>query len=116
MLLELRTYQAADGKVDALHRRFHEATLPAFQRAGITVVGVFTPEDDPNSVVYITVFPDEATRQETWARFNSDEQWLRAKAESEQDGSLIAARASKVIMSTPYSPPFLAGDSGSAGQ
>lgn len=106
MIYELFTYIAEDGKMDDLHRRFEEATVDGFARAGIEAVAFFRNREDPSRLHYLVRFPDTAARDEAWANFKSDPQWLEAKAASEENGRLVADRSSIELELTHYSPPL----------
>lgn len=104
MIYELRSYVSTVERVDALHRRFAEQTLPIFARLGIEVVGFFTDRGDPTRIVYLTRFPDEGARTAAWAAFADDAEWREVKERSERDGALVVERESVVLEPTPYSP------------
>ena len=55
---ELRTYTAADGKLDALNTRFREHTIALFEKHGMQVVGFWTPTGDgaENTLVYLLAY------------------------------------------------------------
>src|SRR5437764_13859278 len=62
---EMRTYTAADGKLDALHARFRDHTNALFLKHGMTVIGYWTPTDGEkakNTLVYILAYPDREAR------------------------------------------------------
>ena len=55
-VFELRTYTAPEGKLVNLQARFRDHTMSLFERHGITNIGYWTPQDEPNSsntLVYI---------------------------------------------------------------
>jgi hypothetical protein len=105
MIYELRTYHAAAGQVERLHRRFADHTLRLFARHGIGVVGFWTPDDDDQTLIYLLRFPSHDAMKSSWAAFAADPDWKKAKAESEVEGRLVADFSSRVLMATPYSPP-----------
>ena len=106
MLYELRFYQAATGKMDALHARFRDHTVPLFERHGIEVVGFWVPEHDQGQLVYLLRFPDREAMQRAWDGFKNDPEWQATKAESEQDGPLVTKQDSWVMQPTEYSSPL----------
>ena len=62
MIYELRTYWAAPGKLDRLHARFRDVTLPLFARHAMQVVGFWTPslaDESTGDLVYLLAFPDQ---------------------------------------------------------
>ncbi len=105
MIYELRTYQAAPGQIERLHRRFAEHTLKLFARHGMGVVGFWTPVDDDQTLIYLLSFPSHEAMKKSWAEFAADPDWKKAKAESEVEGRLVGGFTSQVLTATPYSPP-----------
>jgi len=91
-VFELRTYYAAPGKLAALHRRFHDHTTALFARHGLELVAFFAPTVEPardNMLAYLLAFPDRASAARSWSAFQSDPDWIAAKAASEVDGLLV---------------------------
>jgi hypothetical protein len=79
---ELRVYTLAQGSsADVLHARFRERTLALFRKHGMTVVGFWQPVARLDQLVYILAFRDAAARDSAWAAFNTDPEWLKARAE-----------------------------------
>jgi hypothetical protein len=107
MIYELRTYWAAPGKTENLHRRFREVTLGVFQRHHMDVVGFWTPSSatpECGDLVYILRFTDEEAKNAAWAAFQADPEWIAGKAASEKDGKLVDRLTSQVLNLTDYSP------------
>ena len=107
MIYELRTYWAAPDKLDALHARFRNLTLPIFARHQMQVIGFWTPVPataDSGDLVYILAFPDQEALERAWEAFRSDPEWQAGKAASEVDGVLAAKLTSTVLEPTAYSP------------
>ena len=53
MVYELRTYTAADGKLDALESRFRDHTMNLFERHGMKNIAYWIPVDVPNTLIYV---------------------------------------------------------------
>lgn len=106
MIYELRVYEVFPGKMGPLHRRFEQVTVPLWQRLGVTVVGFWTTVigASHNQLVYILAFESLAQREQIWARFKSDPEWLEALAESEKDGVLVQQISNSFMTPTSYSP------------
>jgi hypothetical protein len=107
MIYELRTYWAAPGKIDDLHRRFRTLTLGLFERHGMEVVGFWTPcppTPESGDLVYLLRFADEAGKESAWEAFRSDPDWIAGKAASEKDGTLVVRLTSVVLQPTAYAP------------
>ncbi len=98
MIYEIRIYEAAEGKADAMRRRFcdHVATQ-FFPRHGIELVGVFTTPDEDGRLTYMTRFGDEDARKKAWASFATDPEWAALKASSETDGPLLKNQSVSVL-------------------
>jgi hypothetical protein len=104
---ELRTYTAADGKLDALHTRFREHTIELFKKHGMEVIGFWSPTGEkatPNTLVYLLAYPSEEARQTMWKAFMDDPEWKKVYAESQKDGSLVTKVESTMLVPTDYSP------------
>src|SRR5438552_12702938 len=104
---EMRTYTAAEGKLDALHARFRDHTNALFLKHGMTVIGYWTPTEGDkakNTLVYILAYPDREGREKMWKEFQADPDWKKAKGESEKDGALVKKVESVFLSATDYSP------------
>jgi hypothetical protein len=104
MIYELREYLAADGRSEALHRRFADHTLGLFERHGLEVAGFWADTADDGKLVYLLRFPDEETRRAAWSAFQSDVDWQRVKADSEADGPIVTEMRSTLLTNPPYWP------------
>ena len=106
MIYELRIYQAAPGKLDALLARFRDHTSALFKKHGITQVGYWLNDVGGRSdeLVYILAFDDAAHRDRAFAAFLADPDWQRAKAQSEVDGLLTSVITNRFLKPTDFSP------------
>ena len=76
MIYEIRVYEAAEGRAEAMRRRFAENVATRFfPRHGIELVGAFTASDEDGRLTYMTRFADEAARKQAWASFAADPEW-----------------------------------------
>ena len=106
-VFELRTYQAKEGKLDALLARFRDHTLSLFEKHGMTSVGYWVPvENEKDELVYLLSFPSKEARDESWTRFREDPDWKKAKAESIQNGELVAKIDNVFLEKTDFSGQF----------
>jgi hypothetical protein len=106
-VFEIRTYTAAEGKLDALNARFRDHTLALFQKHGMTNIGYFTPEDAPlkgNTLIYILAYPSREAATKSWQAFHDDPEWQKVKADSEAHGPLTTKMVSVFADPTDYSP------------
>jgi hypothetical protein len=91
-VFEFRTYVANPGKFEALKARFRDHTIKSFEKNGITSIGYFIPQDAPasqNTIMYLLAYPSRDAAKASWAKFNADPEWVKAKTESEKDGRLV---------------------------
>jgi hypothetical protein len=105
MIYELRIYEVFPGKMEALHKRFAEVTVPLWERLGVQIVGFWTTVigTSHNQLIYILAFESLAQREAIWAQFKSDPAWLEALAESEKDGVLVKQISNSFMAPTSYS-------------
>ncbi len=106
---ELRTYTAAEGKLEAIHARFRDHTRAIFENHGMTNVLYWRPvegqETLDGTMVYLLAFPGVAARNQSWRDFAADPQWQKVAADSQVDGQLLAKRPDSVLLRpTDYSP------------
>lgn len=90
-VFELRTYTAADGKLQTLSDRFRDRTLTIFEKHGMQAVGAWIPTDAPhsgNTLVFLMEWPNREEADRTWQRFGEDPAWKSLVAETEKDGRL----------------------------
>lgn len=107
MIYELRTYTAAPGKLDRLQGRFRNVTLRLFARHNMQVVGFWesiVPDSQQPQLIYVLAYPSQQAGEAAWKAFRADEEWVRAKAESEYDGLLAEKVESQWLRPTDYSP------------
>jgi hypothetical protein len=106
-VFEMRTYYAAPGKMKALHARFRDHTCKLFKKHGMEIVGFWSPIDEMEAekkMVYILAYPSKAAAEKSWKEFRADPDWLKAKGDSEKDGTLVAKVESVFLNPTDYSP------------
>ena len=106
-VFEIRTYTAAEGKLDALHARFRDHTLALFKKHGMTSVGYFKPQDAPlkqDTLIYILAHPSREAAAKNWQAFQNDPEWQKVKAASETQGALTTKIESVFADPTDYSP------------
>jgi hypothetical protein len=106
-VFEIRTYTAAEGKLDALHARFRDHTLALFSKHNMTSVAYFAPQAAPlkqNTLIYILAHPGREAAAKNWQAFQNDPEWQQVKAASETEGALTAKIESVFVNPTDYSP------------
>lgn len=90
----------------AFHERFEKQAMRIMKSYGFEIIGCWDEEiGDMQNFVYILGWKDLNTRQEAWAKFNADEEWVRIKEETtEQHGQLVTKTRNKILKATNYSP------------
>ena len=91
-VFELRTYTTLPGRLDALHARFADHTIPLFEKHGMSNIGYFSPQDAPlaeNTLIYVLPHASRAAADASWAAFGADPEWQRVAEESQRDGKIL---------------------------
>ena len=98
MIYEIRVYEAAEGRADAMRRRFYDNVATRFfPRHGIELLGAFAASVDDGRLTYMTRFANEDARKKAWASFAADPEWAAVKAVSETDGPLLKNQIVSVL-------------------
>ena len=108
MIFELRVYECAPGRLEALHNRFRNTTTKMFEKHGIKVVGYWVDYIGiSNRLTWMIQWESVADREKKWGAFSTDPEWLEARAKTElpENGGPIVARVTNTLMTgTNYSP------------
>lgn len=105
-VFEQRTYTTHPGRLDALVRRFRDHTTRLFEKHGMINIGYWTPSDPPlseNTLIYILAYPSREARDESWAAFRADPDWVAAAAASQVDGQIVMGVESVFMDPTDFS-------------
>lgn len=105
---ELRTYKAAEGKLDALNARFRDHTMRLFEKHGIESIGYWIPTDEAASkdtLIYVIKHESRDAAAASWKAFIQDPEWKKAAAESGV-GRLAGPPESVYMEATDYSPEY----------
>jgi hypothetical protein len=97
---ELRTYTAAEGKMDALVARFRDHTERIFKKHKMEQVGYWIPSDaaKKNVLIYILKFPSREAGDQAWKDFLADAEWQKIQKETEAAGALLAKPPERLWM------------------
>jgi len=102
---EWRIYEAMPGRLPDLHNRFANHTLRLFEKHGMANIGYWTEVfGTSNRLVYMLGYPSLGDQEKSWAAFQADPDWQRARAESEKNGTLVAKTYTRILRPTAYSP------------
>ncbi len=105
-VFELRTYTAADGKLDALQARFRDHTVKLFEKHGMTNIGYWPPADAPlaaNTLIYLLAHESRDAAKKSWDGFRADPDWAKARTASEVNGRLTTKVESVYLNPTDFS-------------
>ncbi len=105
MIHELRIYHCLPGRLPDVSKRFETITTPIWKRHGIRPVAFWTVVIGPesNDFYYILAWESLAEREQKWAQFAVDPEWLSKRAETERNGPLIANITNIMLSPTAYS-------------
>ena len=109
---ELRVYTTVEGKLDALHARFRNHTMKLFEKHGMTNLPYFAVMDEDkgakNKLIYLLAHDSKEAGMKSFGAFRQDPDWVKAKGESEKDGSLTIPQPDGVksvyMKATDFSP------------
>jgi NIPSNAP len=102
---EMRTYYAAEGKLDELNARFRNHTCKLFEKHGMQNIGYWMPQENPDrKLIYLLAYPSREARDKAWKEFMADPDWQAAYKASELNGKLVAKSESIFLSATDYSP------------
>jgi hypothetical protein len=105
MIYETRVYRCVPGRLPALLKRFETVTLKLWEKCGIRPVGFFTTLVGASNqeLTYILAWESLAEREQKWAAFATDPEWLVARAKSEEDGQIVENIANQILQPTAFS-------------
>lgn len=104
MIHELRIYEAVPGRLPDLNKRFETITLKLWERHGIRQAGFWTADiGTSNELVYLIEWESLAERDEKWAAFQSDPEWIEKRARTEAQGPIVARVRNSILRPTSYS-------------
>lgn len=95
------------GKMKDLHARFRDHTCKLLEKHGMTLIGFWVPTDPKGAeetLVYIIAHPSEEAAKKAWDAFRNDEDWKKARTDSEKNGPILAKPPeAKFFKATDYS-------------
>ncbi len=105
MIHELRIYRCMPGRLPDLIKRFESVTLKLWDKHGFRPVGFWTTVIGASNqeLTYLLEWKDLAERERLWAGFMADADWLKARAESEKSGPIVANITSSILQPTAFS-------------
>jgi hypothetical protein len=105
MIYEQRVYRCVPGKLPALLNRFETITLKLFEKHGIKQAGFFTTliGESHQELTYYLAWESLADREKKWAAFQTDPDWIAARAKTEADGQIVGNIVSQLLVPTAFS-------------
>jgi hypothetical protein len=105
MILEMRVYRCVPGRLPALLKRFDTMTLKIWDKHGIKQAGFFTTVigESNQELTYFLTWDSLADREKKWTAFQSDPDWIAARAKTEEDGQIVDNIVSQLLAPTPFS-------------
>jgi hypothetical protein len=105
MIYEMRVYRCLPGRLPALLKRFDTITLKLWEKHGIKQAGFFTTliGQSNQELTYFLAWDSLADRDRKWTAFQSDPDWISARAQTEADGQIVDNITSQLLAPTPFS-------------
>jgi hypothetical protein len=105
MIYELRVYHCLPNRLPALLKRFETQTLRIWEKHGIRQAGFWTTAigESNHDLTYFLAWESLAEREQKWAAFLSDPEWIAARADSEKDGPILASFSNSILQPTSFS-------------
>src|ERR1044072_7905751 len=105
MIYEMRVYRCVAGRWPQLVQRFEKVTLNLWEKHGIRQAGFFTTliGESNQELTYFLAWESLAEREKKWGAFMADPDWMKARAESEADGQIVANIVSQLLTPTAFS-------------
>jgi NIPSNAP protein len=105
MILEMRVYRCVPGRLPALLKRFETITMKIWEKHGIKQAGFFTTliGESNQELTYFLAWESLAEREKKWTAFQGDQEWITARARTEEDGQIVANIVSQLLTPTAFS-------------
>jgi hypothetical protein len=105
MIVEMRIYHCAPGRLPALHDRFTRTTLAFFEQYGIRQIGFWTTliGPDNHALTYLLQWESLAEREEKWNKFQSDPDWIAKRNATEAQQPIVVRVENQFLAPTAYS-------------
>ena len=105
MIYELRIYRCVPGRKPALLSRFENETLRIWEKHGIRQAGFWTTlvGESNQDLTYFLQWESLAEREKKFTAFGADPDWLKARAETEKNGAIVASITNTLLAPTSFS-------------
>jgi hypothetical protein len=102
MIYELRIYYTPPGKLQALHKRFVDATFDLFHKHDLKITDFWDDAGGEEKLYYVLEHKDIETRDKNFAAFASDPDWIEAERRSVVDGPIVDKVDSFYMSKVPF--------------
>jgi hypothetical protein len=105
MIYELRVYHCVPGRLPDLIKRFDTITLKLWEKHGIRQAGFWTTlvGESNQDLTYFLQWETLAEREKKFTAFGADPDWLKARAETEKNGPIVASITNSLLAPTSFS-------------
>ncbi len=105
MIYESRVYRCIPGRLPALLKRFEATTLKLWEKHGIRPVGFFTTliGEFNQELTYFLAWESSPSARPNGPAFQTDPDWISARAKTEEDGQIIGNIVSQLLVPTAFS-------------
>src|SRR5215467_7516996 len=105
MIYELRVYRCVPGRLPALLNRFANITLKLWEKHRIRQAGFWTTlvGESNQDLTYMLQWESLAEREAKFGAFGVDPEWVKARAETEANGPIVASLSSQFLVPTSFS-------------
>src|ERR1700743_2710223 len=105
MIYETRVYRCLPGRLPALLKRFQTITLKLWEQHGIRQACSFTTlvGESNQELPYLLAWESLADREKKWTAFQSDPEWISARANTEEDGQIVANIINQLLVPPSFS-------------
>jgi hypothetical protein len=105
MIYEMRVYRCVPGRLPALLKRFETTTLKLWDKHGIKQAGFFTTlvGESNQELTYLLAWDSMADREKKWTAFQTDPDWIAARAKTEEDGQIVGNIVNQFLQPTAFS-------------
>jgi NIPSNAP len=105
MIYEMRVYRCLPGRLPALLNRFETITLKIWEKHGIRPAGFFTTlvGESNQELTYLLAWESLAEREKKWTAFQTDPEWIAARARTEADGQIVGNVVNQLLVPTAFS-------------
>ncbi len=109
---QLRIYQVPGENEDVFHERFRDHALRIMKTYDFNILAMWESDfEGRTEFVYLLHWPDEATKEEKWAAFLADQEWIAIKKQTgAAHGSFVNAIEDRTLDLTDYSPGLVSAE------